>query len=64
MRNEIVFVGGIGNRKWIKDGKNLSRNYPQGNRVFHSCGIATCLTSQPMGGAGGYTGLYLVIKNT
>lgn len=58
--NRCVFVGGLGEKHWINDGKNLSRNYPQGCRVYSSHGIATALTSQGVGSVGGYSGLYLV----
>lgn len=59
--NRCVFVGGLGEKHWINDGKILSRNYPQGCRVYSSHGIATALTSQGVGSVGGYSGLYLVI---
>ena len=58
--NRCVFVGGLGEKHWINDGKLLSRNYPQGCRVYSSHGIATALTSQGVGSVGGYSGLYLV----
>ena len=57
---ELEFVGGIGNKDWAKDGKQLSRNYPQGSRVYSSDGIASSLTAQGVGGAGGFSGLYAV----
>lgn len=56
--NELQFVGGIGDKDWVGDGKELSRNYPQGNRVYHIEGIAVSQTAQG-GGLGGVTGLYL-----
>ena len=56
--NELDFVGGIGNKDWAGDGKTLSRNYPQGNRIYDAGGIACSQTSQG-GGVGSYTGLYL-----
>lgn len=59
--NELQFVGGIGDKDWVGDGKELSRNYPQGNRVYHSEGVAVSQTAQG-GGIGGVTGLYLVDK--
>ena len=58
--NRCVFVGGLGEKYWINDGKILSRNYPQGCRVYSSHGIAATLTSQGVGSIGGYSGLYLV----
>ena len=57
---ELQFVGGIGNKDWAKDGKQLSRNYPQGNRVYSADGIATSLTAQGVGSHGGASGLYAV----
>lgn len=56
---ELLFVGGIGTKDWAGDGKKLSRNYPQGNRVYSSDGIATSQTANG-GGIGGKTGLYSV----
>ena len=57
---QLEFVGGIGDKDWVKDGKQLSRNYPQGSRVDSSDGIASALTAQGVGGAGGFSGLYAV----
>lgn len=57
---QLEFVGGIGDKDWAKDGKQLSRNYPQGSRVYSSDGIASALTAQGVGGAGGFSGLYAV----
>lgn len=54
----LDFVGGIGDKDWVGDNKKLSRNYPQGNRVYSSEGIACSQTSNG-GGLGGPTGLYL-----
>lgn len=57
----LIFLGGLGNRRNMKLlGKDLSREYHVGNRVYDSDGIAQALTSQPLGGFGGHTGLYLV----
>ena len=58
---QLEFVGGLGDKDWVKDGKQLSRNYPQGSRVYSSDGIASSLTAQGVGGAGGFSGLYTVI---
>lgn len=57
---QLEFVGGLGDKDWAKDGKQLSRNYPQGSRVYSSEGIASALTAQGVGGVGGYSGLYTV----
>lgn len=56
--DKLNFVGGIGEKDWARDGKKLSRNYPQGNRVYDENGIACSQTSNG-GGLGGPTGLYL-----
>ena len=56
--NELQFVGGIGDKDWAGDNKQFSRNYPQGNRVYSSEGIA-CSQTANGGGLGGATGLYL-----
>ena len=55
--NKLKFVGGINDKDWVGDGKELSRNFPQGNRVYDSEGIACSQTAQG-GGIGSYTGLY------
>lgn len=56
----MIFVGGIESKKWLDNGKYLSRNYKQGYRVYDSEGIACALTAQGTGGLGGYSGLYLI----
>lgn len=57
--NTLNFIGGIGEKDIIGDNKSLSRNYPQGNRVYNSNNIA-CSQTANGGGIGGKTGLYLV----
>lgn len=57
--NELIFVGGIDSNLWSDNGKQLSRNFKQGYRVYSSDGIACSLTVNG-GGLGGCTGLYLV----
>lgn len=60
--NNLIFVGGIDNdnvSRWIDNGKDLSRNYKQGYRVFDSNGIAATINSNG-GGLGGCSGLYIV----
>lgn len=54
----LGFVGGIGEKDWAKDGKGLSRNYPQGARVYSANGVSATLSSQGVGGVGGYSGNY------
>jgi len=60
---ELEFIGGIGQPKRLDDGKELSRNFNQGNRVYDDEGIANSLPASPVGGQGGHTGLYAVKKN-
>lgn len=60
--NNLKFVGGIGEKDWAGDGKQNSRNYPQGNRVYDSKNIAVSQTAQG-GGIGSYTGLYKINNN-
>lgn len=61
MVSDVKFVGGIDEKQmWIADGKQLSRNYRQGDRVYDAGGVATTLTAQPIGGTGGATSLYLL----
>ena len=54
---KLDFVGGIGDKDRIGDGKKLSRNYPEGNRVYSANGIAKTQAAQG-GGIGGVSGLY------
>lgn len=61
--NGLVFVGGVGDKDWAKDGKKLSRNYPQGRRIYSDAGKSTSLTSQGVGSIGGYTGIYQIHKD-
>lgn len=58
LSNNLNFVGGIGDRDIVGDDKKLSRNYPQGSRVYNADGIA-CSQISNGGGIGGPTGLYL-----
>ena len=60
---ELIYVGAIlsnANRKWLEDGKTLSRNFPQGQRIYSMKGIASSLNANA-GGDGGKTGLYAVV---
>ena len=57
--NELIFVGGIDSNLWLDNGKQLSRNFKQGYRVYSSEGIACSITTNG-GGLGGTSGLYLV----
>ena len=57
--NELKFIGGIGDKDIVGDEKGLSRNFPQGNRVYDAEGIA-CSQTANGGGIGGKTGLYMV----
>jgi len=55
----IKYIGGIGTKNWVGDGKLLSRNVPQGQRVYDSEGKSVTLSSNS-GGFGGKTGLYAI----
>jgi len=58
----LKYVGGILSEKakmWLDNGKQFSRNFPQGSRVYKSSGVASTLASQA-GGLGAKTGLYMV----
>jgi len=64
-RSNVVldYVGAImteANKRRLNDGKDLSREFPQGQRVYSTHGIATTLASQA-GGLGAKTGLYAVL---
>jgi DNA-cytosine methyltransferase len=62
-KDSLIFVGGIKTGDmWFEDGKELGRNFPQGNRIYDSEGIACSQTAQG-GGLGSYTGLYKVEEN-
>ncbi len=58
---QLHYIGGItGKRdKWLKDGKNNSRKFSQGQRVYGTSGISSTL-AENSGGLGGKTGLYAV----
>lgn len=57
-KRQIVFVGGLESGRRLDDGKNLSRNFRDGSRIYSDEGKSSTLTGQPKGGPGGYTGLY------
>ena len=61
--NNLIFVGAIESKKWLNNGKDYSRNFHQGYRVYDAVGIANTIPSSSIGGLGGNTGLYLVISN-
>jgi len=46
---KLKFIGAVSDSKWLDNGKNLSRNFSQGNRVYSDEGIHPALSSQ-MGG--------------
>ncbi|WP_297419410.1 DNA (cytosine-5-)-methyltransferase [Clostridium sp.] len=59
--NSLKFIGGIDSDKtdkWIDNGKELSRNYKEGYRVYDSEGISACQKTNG-GGLGSNTGLYI-----
>lgn len=57
----LKYVGGIeGKRKkWLEDGKDNSRNFSQGQRVYSTEGIGSTIAGNA-GGLGGKTGLYAI----
>jgi DNA (cytosine-5)-methyltransferase 1 len=58
----LKFVGSLGNtKKWNNDGKDLSRNSSQGERVYDPTGIAACQSANG-GGQGAKTGLYAILQ--
>ena len=54
----LIFKHGLEEGRRLHDGKNLSRNYHEGYRVYSFDGKASSLTRQSKGGKGGYSGLY------
>lgn len=59
-KRALVFQYGVlgeNSRKWLEDGKDFSRNFPQGQRVYSVEGISAQINSQG-GGWGAKTGLY------
>ena len=57
----LNFVGAVfSEKRWLEDGKDKSRNFPQGNRVYGTDGLSSTLSSQG-GGQGAKTGLYAVL---
>lgn len=54
----LKFVAGIEKGRRLHDGKNLSRNYREGSRIYSPEGKSVTLSAQPKGGSGGYSGLY------
>lgn len=58
---ELDFKGGIisGRGKWIDNGKNYSRNFSQGNRVYGVDGKSSTLSATG-GGLGSHSGLYMI----
>lgn len=59
--SKMEFLGGINGRheKWLEDGKNYSRNFSQGHRLYGVNGKAVTQTAQACGYAGN-TGLYAI----
>jgi DNA-cytosine methyltransferase len=55
----IDFVGGIESGRRLDDGKNNSRNFREGYRIYSDKLKSATLTSSSKGGPGGYSGLYL-----
>ena len=53
----VYKCGIISKNKWLEDGKNLSRKFSQGNRVYSIYG-KSCTINANAGGLGGKSGLY------
>jgi DNA (cytosine-5)-methyltransferase 1 len=56
----LIYEGAVmseKNKQWLEDGKELSRNFPQGQRVYNKNGISSTIAGNA-GGLGGKTGLY------
>ncbi len=49
----LICVGGLNkNKKWLDDGKNLQRNFSQGERIYSVYGKSPCLSAHSGGSAG------------
>lgn len=57
--DNLVFIGGFENGRRLHNGKNFSRNFREGYRVYSTRGKAATLTSSSKGGMGGFSGLYM-----
>ena len=53
----MVFLAGIEQGRRLHDGKNLSRNFRQGSRVYSVAGLAPALSAQPTGNQAGHNSL-------
>ena len=62
-QSHLKYSGGVisAREKWLKDGKNNSRNFSQGQRIYSKKGISQTLAGNA-GGQGGKTGLYQISK--
>lgn len=56
----LKYVGSVGQKKWLEDGKDLSRNARQGDRIYDAEGLAASLSATGVGSKGGFSGLYQV----
>jgi len=59
----LNYIGAImseKNKQWLENGKQFSRNFPQGQRVYGVDGCSSTLAGNA-GGLGGKTGLYTVL---
>lgn len=57
-KDSLVYVGGLEHMRRLHDGKDYSRNFREGGRVYAISGKSPTLTAQAKGGSGGHTGLY------
>ena len=55
----LNYLGGIGEPNRLNDGKELSRNYKEGYRVYDSDGLSSTIKANG-GGLGGCSSLYMV----
>lgn len=60
---QLNFVGAIGKPSRVKNPKGLSREFPEGNRIYDSDGISSTVKANA-GGVGGKSGLYLINEAT
>ena len=60
---QIIFKCGIEKGRRLFDGKNLSRNFREGYRIYCENGKSATLTAQSKGGPGGYSGLYEIMND-
>jgi len=62
-QGNLEYIGGVISQreKWLNNGKNFSRNFSQGQRIYSADGVSQTL-AENAGGQGGKTGLYDISK--